>query len=58
MRNADQPAREGTAPGRFSPLASSVILAVLWFAWHIPQFLIIATYRDFAPVQYVGRLLG
>jgi CAAX protease family protein len=43
---------------RFSPLASSMILAVLWFAWHIPQFLIIATYRDFAPMQYVGMLLG
>jgi uncharacterized protein len=43
---------------RFSSLASSMILAVLWFAWHIPQFLIIATYRDFAPMQYVGMLLG
>ena len=43
---------------RFSPLASTVILAILWFAWHLPQFLVIATYRDFAPVQYVGMLLG
>ena len=43
---------------RFSPLASSLILAVLWFGWHLPQFLVIATYRDFAPVQYVGMFLG
>ena len=43
---------------RFSPLASSLVLAVLWFGWHLPQFLVIATYRDFAPVQYVGMFLG
>ena len=43
---------------RFSPLASSLILAVLWFGWHVPQFWVIATYRDFAPVQYVGMFLG
>ena len=43
---------------RFSPLASSLILAVLWFGWHLPQFLVIATYRDFAPFQYVGMFLG
>ena len=43
---------------RFTPLASSLILAVLWFGWHLPQFFVIATYRDFAPVQYVGMFLG
>ncbi len=43
---------------RFSPLTSSLILAVLWFLWHLPQFLVIAAYRDFSPVQYVGMLLG
>lgn len=43
---------------RFSPLTSSLILAVLWFGWHLPQFFVISTYRDFAPVQYVGMLLG
>jgi membrane protease YdiL (CAAX protease family) len=43
---------------RFSPLTSSLILAVLWFAWHLPQFFVIATYRDFGPVQYVGMFLG
>jgi uncharacterized protein len=43
---------------RFSPLASSLILAVVWFGWHLPQFLVITTYRDFSPVQYVGMFLG
>jgi membrane protease YdiL (CAAX protease family) len=43
---------------RFSPLTSSLILAVLWFGWHLPQFLVISTYRDFAPVQYVGMFIG
>jgi CAAX protease family protein len=43
---------------RFSPLTSSLILAVLWFAWHLPQFFVISTYRHSSPVQYVGMLLG
>ena len=43
---------------RFSPLTSSLILAVVWFGWHLPQFWVIGTYRDFAPAQYVGMFLG
>jgi membrane protease YdiL (CAAX protease family) len=43
---------------RFSPLTSSLILAVLWFGWHLPQFFVISTYRDSSPVQYIGMLLG
>ena len=43
---------------RFSPLTSSLILAVVWFGWHLPQFFVIATYRDSGPVQYVGMFLG
>lgn len=43
---------------QLSPLTSSLILALLWFLWHVPQFFVIATYRDFNPVQYVGMLLG
>lgn len=43
---------------RFSPLASSLILAGLWFGWHLPQFWVIATYRDLTPVQFVGMFLG
>jgi membrane protease YdiL (CAAX protease family) len=42
----------------FSPLTSSLILALLWFGWHLPQFFVIDTYRDFSPVQYVGMFLG
>jgi NAD(P)-dependent dehydrogenase (short-subunit alcohol dehydrogenase family) len=34
---------------RFSPLTSSLIIAVLWFGWHLPQFFVIATYRDSSP---------
>ena len=43
---------------RFSPLASSLILSVVWFGWHLPQFWVIATYRDLAPAGYVGMFLG
>ena len=43
---------------RFSPLTSSLIIAVLWFGWHLPQFFVIATYRDSSPVQYVGMFVG
>lgn len=43
---------------RFSPLASSLIIAVLWFGWHLPQFFVIASYRNSTPVQYVGFFLG
>jgi membrane protease YdiL (CAAX protease family) len=43
---------------RFSPLASSLILAVLWFGWHLPQFFLIATYRNFGAGGYVGMFLG
>jgi membrane protease YdiL (CAAX protease family) len=43
---------------RFSPLTSTLILASLWFGWHLPQFFVAATYRDFSPVQYVGMFLG
>lgn len=43
---------------RHSPLASSLILAPLWFLWHLPQFFVIATYREFGPTEYVGMFLG
>ena len=43
---------------RFSPLASSLILALVWFGWHLPQFFLIAAYRDFGPGQYAGMFLG
>jgi hypothetical protein len=43
---------------RFSPLTATVILAPLWFWWHLPQFAVIGTYRDFGPAGYVGMFLG
>ena len=43
---------------RFSPLAATLVLAPLWFLWHVPQFFVIQSYREFEPVEYVGMLLG
>jgi uncharacterized protein len=43
---------------RFSPLTATLILAPLWFLWHVPQFAVIATYRGFGPAGYVGMFLG
>ena len=43
---------------RFSPLTATLILAPLWFLWHLPQFAVIATYRDFGPAGDVGMFLG
>ncbi|MGB8652401.1 MAG: type II CAAX endopeptidase family protein [Mycobacteriales bacterium] len=43
---------------RFNPLVATLVLAPLWFAWHLPQFFAVGTYRDFAPPEYVGMLLG
>jgi membrane protease YdiL (CAAX protease family) len=43
---------------RFSPQVATLILGVLWFGWHAPQFFVIATYREFTPVEYVGMFLG
>ena len=43
---------------RFTPLGSSLILAVLWFAWHLPLFFLIASYRNLGPGGYVGMFLG
>ncbi len=33
-------------------------MAPLWFLWHLPQFFVVATYRDFGPASYVGMFLG
>lgn len=43
---------------RFNPLTATLILAPLWFLWHLPQFFVIATYRDFGATDYVGMFLG
>jgi hypothetical protein len=52
-------ASPGVVPQRwFSPLASSLILALLWFGWHLPQFFLIATYRNLGAGGYVGMFFG
>jgi uncharacterized protein len=43
---------------RFSPLTATLILALLWFLWHLPQFAVIGTYRDFGPVGCLGMFLS
>jgi membrane protease YdiL (CAAX protease family) len=43
---------------RFTPLSATLLLALLWFSWHIPQFFIIESYREFGPVEYVGMFIG
>jgi membrane protease YdiL (CAAX protease family) len=43
---------------RFSALTATVILAPLWALWHLPQFFVIQTYREFGPVDYVGMVFG
>jgi len=43
---------------RFSPLTATLVLAPLWFAWHLPQFFVIQSYREFGAGDYVGMFLG
>jgi membrane protease YdiL (CAAX protease family) len=43
---------------RYGPLAAALLVTPIWAAWHLPYFFTIATYRDFAPVGYVGFVFG
>jgi membrane protease YdiL (CAAX protease family) len=47
---------------RFGPIAATVILALLWAGWHIPQFFLLDSYKDFStsmlPVFVVGLTCG
>jgi membrane protease YdiL (CAAX protease family) len=47
---------------RFSPLAASLIIAVFWVGWHIPQFWFLDSYKDFSaamlPVFVFGLASG
>jgi len=43
---------------RCSPLKGTLVLAVLWYLWHLPQFFVLATFRDFSPTEYVGMCIG
>ncbi len=47
---------------RFSPLSATLIIAVLWAGWHIPQFFLLDSYKDFSapmlPVFVFGLTCG
>jgi uncharacterized protein len=43
---------------RLGALSATLVLAPLWWLWHLPQFFVIATYRDFQPFEYVSMFLG
>jgi uncharacterized protein len=41
---------------RLDPLAATLVLAVLWFGWHLPYFWLLASYRGLGPVQPFAML--
>jgi uncharacterized protein len=47
---------------RFGPLGSTMIIAFLWAGWHIPQFFLLDSYKDFSapmlPVFVFGLTCG
>ena len=43
---------------RYGALAAALLVTPIWAFWHLPYFFTIATYRDFAPVGYVGFVFG
>jgi uncharacterized protein len=43
---------------RYGPLTATLILAALWYCWHLPQFFVVQSYREFGPIDYVGMFLG
>ena len=48
--------------GRFGPVAATLILAGGWAVWHIPQFFLLDTYKNFSlsmvPVFFAGLTCG
>ena len=47
---------------RYSPLAASVVVAAIWSTWHLPAFLVNASYRGMSPaivpMFFAGMLCG
>jgi len=43
---------------RYGPLAASLIIVPMWALWHAPLFAVLASYRDFGPMQYPGFVFG
>jgi membrane protease YdiL (CAAX protease family) len=44
--------------GRFGPVTATGIVAAVWAGWHLPQFFLVRTYRDFAPVMLPVFVVG
>ncbi|HEX7660604.1 MAG TPA: type II CAAX endopeptidase family protein [Pseudonocardiaceae bacterium] len=44
--------------GRLGPVAASLIIAVLWAGWHLPQFLLLDSYRGLSPAMVPVFLVG
>ncbi len=43
---------------RFTPLTSTLILAMAWAAWHLPQFFVLHSYESFTTGQLFGFAFG
>jgi membrane protease YdiL (CAAX protease family) len=41
---------------RLDPLTATLVLAVLWFGWHLPYFWLLASYRGLGPLQPFAML--
>jgi membrane protease YdiL (CAAX protease family) len=47
---------------RRGPFATSMVVALIWFTWHVPSFLVIETYRNLGvgivPMMGIGLISG
>jgi membrane protease YdiL (CAAX protease family) len=43
---------------RYGALAAALLVTPIWAVWHLPLFLTVTTYRDFAPLAYLGFVFG
>jgi membrane protease YdiL (CAAX protease family) len=43
---------------RHDALAAALLVTPIWAVWHLPYFFTVTTYRNFAPVGYVGFVFG
>lgn len=43
---------------RYGPVTATLIIAVLWAGWHLPQFFLLDSYRGFAPAMLPIFVLG
>lgn len=43
---------------RHGALAAALVITPIWAVWHVPYFFSVVTYRDFAPIGYIGFVFG